>query len=117
MAIVTMRRARTNILLHRTADRLVIDGPFRFGRNPIYLGNAFLCVGLALTTVNAWFLVTAAFMIAAVDRMAIRREERHLEKLFGDAWLHYQKTTPRWLVRPRTRLRTARLCDDRNRLR
>lgn len=64
-AIITMRRSKTNILPHRAAGRLVTSGPFRFSRNPIYLGNAALCVGLALMTGNVWFIVTATFMVAA----------------------------------------------------
>lgn len=98
-AIVWMRRARTNILPHRGADSLVVDGPFRFTRNPIYLGNTILMAGLALLSANAWFLLSGAVMAFLVDRLAVRREERHLNQRFGEEWRRYAARTPRWLLR------------------
>ncbi len=98
-AIVWMRRARTNILPHRGADSLVVDGPFRFTRNPIYLGNAILMVGLALLSANGWFLLSGAAMAFLVDRLAVHREERHLNQRFGERWQRYAARTPRWLLR------------------
>ncbi|MGP9812455.1 methyltransferase family protein [Rhodopseudomonas sp. NSM] len=98
-AILTMRSARTNILPHRAADRLVTWGPFRFSRNPIYLANTLLLIGIGLGFGNAWFVVFALLSAAAVDRLAIRREERHLAIKFGDDWIDYASNTPRWLIR------------------
>ncbi|MBI5129923.1 MAG: isoprenylcysteine carboxylmethyltransferase family protein [Rhodopseudomonas palustris] len=98
-AILTMRSARTNILPHRAADRLVTWGPFRFSRNPIYLANTWLLIGIGLAFGNAWFIVFALLSAVAVDRLAIRREERHLAIRFGNDWIAYSSKTPRWLVR------------------
>jgi protein-S-isoprenylcysteine O-methyltransferase Ste14 len=98
-AILTMRAAATNILPHRAADRLVSWGPFRFSRNPIYLANTWLLIGIGLAFGNAWFIVFAALSALAIDRLAIRREERHLALRFGDDWLDYASRTPRWLIR------------------
>lgn len=98
-AIVTMRRANTNVLPHRAADRLVSWGPFRLSRNPIYLGNTLLLVGVGLATGNGWFVITAFIAAALVDRLAIRREERHLSSRFGADWVAYAAKTPRWLIK------------------
>jgi len=98
-AILTMRAARTNILPHRAADRLVSWGPFRFSRNPIYLANTALLIGIGLAFGNAWFLPLAAISAVLVDRLAIRREERHLAIKFGNDWIAYAAATPRWLIR------------------
>ncbi|ABD08979.1 Isoprenylcysteine carboxyl methyltransferase [Rhodopseudomonas palustris HaA2] len=98
-AILTMRRARTNILPHRAADRLVTWGPFRFSRNPIYLANAWLLIGIGTAFGNGWFIVFALLSAVAVDRLAIRREERHLAIKFGNDWIEYSSKTPRWLIR------------------
>jgi len=97
-AIVAMRAAQANILPHRPATRLVTGGPFRFTRNPIYLGNVLLCGGLALLFANAWLCATGALMAFAVDRLAIRREEVHLAHRFGLDWERYKNATPRWLL-------------------
>lgn len=98
-AILTMRAARTNILPHRAADRLVTWGPFRFSRNPIYLANTLLLIGIGLAAGNGWFVPLALLMAVLVDRLAIRREERHLAIRFGNAWIDYAAATPRWLIR------------------
>lgn len=98
-AILTMRSARTNILPHRGADRLVTWGPFRHSRNPIYLANTLLLAGIGLAFGNLWFVVAALLSAAAVDRLAVRREERHLAQRFGRDWIDYVATTPRWLIR------------------
>ncbi|RJF77191.1 isoprenylcysteine carboxylmethyltransferase family protein [Rhodopseudomonas palustris] len=98
-AILTMRSAQTNILPHRGADRLVTWGPFRLSRNPIYLANTLLLSGIGLAFGNLWFVVFALVSAFAVDRLAIRREERHLAQRFGRDWADYAATTPRWLIR------------------
>ncbi|KIZ42328.1 MULTISPECIES: isoprenylcysteine carboxylmethyltransferase family protein [Rhodopseudomonas] len=97
-AILTMRRARTNIMPHRAPDRLVTSGPFRHSRNPIYLANTLLLIGIGLAFGNAWFVLGAFVSAAIVDRLAIRREERHLAAKFGADWTAYAATTPRWLL-------------------
>jgi protein-S-isoprenylcysteine O-methyltransferase Ste14 len=83
-AILTMRSARTNILPHRAADHLVVRGPFAFTRNPIYAGNTLLLFGVGLYLGNFWFVIFGLTGAIAVDRLAIRREERHLAQLFGN---------------------------------
>jgi protein-S-isoprenylcysteine O-methyltransferase Ste14 len=97
-AIVTMRGADTNILPNKAADLLVTWGPFRFSRNPIYLANTVLLLGLGLAFDNLWFVVCAVLAALLVDRLAIRREERHLAERFGTAWAEYASKTPRWLI-------------------
>lgn len=100
-AMAVMARARTNILPHRAADRLVTAGPFAATRNPIYVGNTVLTAGLALALAEGWLLVAAAAAAVAVDRLAVRREEAHLAARFGPAWRAYAARVPRWLGLPK----------------
>jgi protein-S-isoprenylcysteine O-methyltransferase Ste14 len=93
-----MRRANTNILPHRSADHLVTWGPFAITRNPIYIGNNLLMLGIGLCFENFWFVLFGIAASLAVDRLAIRREERHLAELFGKEWTEYSSCVPRWLV-------------------
>jgi protein-S-isoprenylcysteine O-methyltransferase Ste14 len=97
-AIVIMRGADTNILPNKAADLLVTWGPFRFSRNPIYLANTVLLIGIGLMFDNLWFVICALAAALVVDRLAIRREERHLAARFGAAWADYSSKTPRWLI-------------------
>lgn len=96
-AMVTMARHRANILPHRAATALVTSGPFAVSRNPIYLGNAILTVGLALVLGNAWLLVGAALEVALVTSLAIVREEAHLHAAFGNEFEDYKNRTSRWI--------------------
>ncbi len=99
-AMATMALAKTNILPHRAADRLVTRGPFAFSRNPIYLGNTILTLGLGLAWSQLWLPPMAIVAAAATQKLAIRREEAHLALLFPEEWPDYAATTPRWLKAP-----------------
>lgn len=98
-AMVTMARARANILPHRAATALVESGPFAISRNPIYLGNTVMMVGAGLAFGNLWLIVTGLVAALVVLKLAIEREERHLEALFGPAWLAYRSRVRRWIGR------------------
>lgn len=93
----TIRRAKTTIMPHRSASRLVTWGPFRISRNPIYLGNTLLLVGLGLVFDNLWLVGFAFVAAAATQKLAIEREERHLARKFGAEWEAYAARVRRWL--------------------
>lgn len=96
-AMLAMRRARTNILPHRAADRLLTGGVFAISRNPIYLGNTLLLIGVAMALPSLWMAAAALLAAALVDQLAIRREERHLAARFGPAYAVYARGVPRWI--------------------
>jgi protein-S-isoprenylcysteine O-methyltransferase Ste14 len=96
-AMATMMLAGANILPNRPAGRLVTNGPFALSRNPIYLGNTTLMLGIGLAWNAFWFLPLAFCAAALVEMLAIRREEAHLALLFGPEWAAYAAKTPRWL--------------------
>jgi len=93
---LTMQRARTNILPHKSADKLVTSGPFRIWRNPLYMGETLVLLGLAQATGNIWMAIAAAAFAVGILKLAILPEERHLEARFGDAYLAYKGRTRRW---------------------
>ena len=93
----TMYRARTNILPHRAADRLVTHGPFRRFRNPIYLADTMLLLGAAELTQNIWFAVAAAVFVPLVTWLAILPEEAHLRRRFGEEYELYFARSRRWI--------------------
>jgi protein-S-isoprenylcysteine O-methyltransferase Ste14 len=96
-AMFTMFRARTNILPHRAADRLLASGPFAFTRNPIYVGNTLFLLGVAISWANFWLVLITGIAVIAVDRLAIRREEKHLQARFGESYTQYTQSVPRWI--------------------
>ena len=96
-AMRTMARARTTILPHRGAEHLVTKGPFSFTRNPIYLGNTMLMIGIGLISGIAWFVILAPVAAFVTQKLAIEREEKHLEAKFGKAFRDYAKKVRRWI--------------------
>jgi protein-S-isoprenylcysteine O-methyltransferase Ste14 len=93
----TLRRAGTTVLPHRGSDALVTSGPFARFRNPIYLGDTMVLLGLAELTKNVWLVAGAAGFVALVTWLAILPEERHLEARFGEAYQAYKAGSRRWL--------------------
>jgi protein-S-isoprenylcysteine O-methyltransferase Ste14 len=78
-------------------NTLITSGPYRFSRNPLYLGgNVFIFFGAALLLGSPTALVVTALHIPLMDRF-IRREERQLERNFGDEWRSYKGRVRRWL--------------------
>lgn len=96
-AALTMWRHKTTVLPNRGVSELVTDGPFGWRRNPIYLGDALVLLGVAEMTKNIWFAILVPVFMVLVTWLAILPEERHLEAKFGDRWRAYRDNTRRWL--------------------
>jgi protein-S-isoprenylcysteine O-methyltransferase Ste14 len=78
-------------------SKLITSGPYRFSRNPLYLGgNVFIFFGAALLLGSPTALVVTALHLPLMDRF-IRREEGQLERVFGDEWRSYKSRVRRWL--------------------
>jgi protein-S-isoprenylcysteine O-methyltransferase Ste14 len=96
-ATMLFRRAGTRPLPWTPTEALVTSGPFRLTRNPMYLGMAVLYVGLALAFGLLWALVVLPVVLLAVDRLVIVREERYLERAFGEDYRAYRRRVRRWI--------------------
>lgn len=96
-AMLLFRREGTDITPMRPTTTLVTTGPYRFTRNPMYVGMAFLYAGLAVPLGVVWSLALLPLVLLAVDRIVIRREERYLEAKFGDEYCAYKRRVRRWL--------------------
>ncbi len=87
----------TSLIPGKRAEALVTSGPYRFTRNPMYVGMAFLYVGLALWLDVLWALAFLPVVLLVVDRRVIAPEERYLEARFGDEYRAYKQRVRRWL--------------------
>ncbi len=83
------------------AQRLVVSGPFRYVRNPGYVGVLGLIVGQSLLFASAAVLAHAAIMALAFHLFVVLYEEPHLRRKFGTEYEEYQRRVPRWLPRLR----------------
>lgn len=96
-AVRTLMKAGTTVLPDRTSDVLVTSGPYWRFRNPMYLGNAMILLGLAEITKNVWFVAGAASFVVLVTWLQILPEERHLTHRFGAAYDAYKTRSRRWI--------------------
>lgn len=94
--LITLRSAGTTVMPNQRVDQLVTHGPFRFRRNPVYMGEVLAFLGLAQITYNIWFAILTPIFALALLKLAILPEERHLEDRFGQAYLDYKERTRRW---------------------
>lgn len=90
-------RAGTPAIPFQPTQALVLTGPYRFTRNPMYLGMAALYVGLAFAFGLLWAFAILPFVILIIDRMVIAREEPYLERLFGEEYREYKQRVRRWI--------------------
>ena len=96
-AMRALKRGNTTVLPTKRTDHLVSNGPYSFTRNPIYLGNTMLVLGAGLVFGLLWFLPAAFVAAFATSKLAIEREEKHLEHRFGRAYRDYSKKVRRWI--------------------
>lgn len=96
-AFFVFRRAGTSPIPTKPTTALVVRGPYRFTRNPMYVSLALLYAGLCLLVNALWPLVLLPVVLVVVRLYVIAREERYLAAKFGDAYRAYQAQVRRWL--------------------
>lgn len=74
----------------------ITDGPYKFTRNPQYLGDMLLFIGLILIS-NSLYLLIANMLLILIFIMTPWAEEVWLEKMYGDEYKKYKKTAARFL--------------------
>ena len=82
---------------HSVGQKLVTGGPFRYVRNPLYVGNFFLSTGISIYGGVGWFVLFAMAMTAFQYHCIVQFEEKLLGDIFGDEYKEYCTTVPRWL--------------------
>ena len=96
-AVVTMKKAGTNVNPSEPALAIVRGGPYRFTRNPMYLALCLLQVALG-SFLNDWITLLFVVPLALVMHYGvILREERYLAAKFGEPYLQLKRNVPRWI--------------------
>ncbi|MEO8481448.1 MAG: isoprenylcysteine carboxylmethyltransferase family protein [Acidobacteriota bacterium] len=95
--LVTFARSRTAVIPNRPARTLVRSGPYRFTRNPMYVGLTMGYVGVALLMNWVWPLILLPVVLMVLTAAVIRREEAHLRSAFGSQFDDYARRVRRWL--------------------
>ena len=93
----TMRHAGTLSNPYKPVSRMVTDGPFRYTRNPAYLSMTMVYTGIASLTNALWAILLLPVALLVIQRGVIVREERYLERKFGEEFLRYKAQVRRWI--------------------
>ena len=94
---ITQKRAGTDPIPFNPSTRIVAHGLYRFSRNPMYIGLALCTLGVAILVNSAWILLAVPVGLILIDRTVVTREERYLERKFGDEYLNYKRRVRRWI--------------------
>lgn len=93
----TFRRAGTPLPPTARPTMLVDEGPFRFGRNPMYLGMVVTMLGIGVATGVPLMVVAAANFVAIVSSVHIPHEEAQMRRVFGGWYSDYAASVRRWI--------------------
>ena len=92
-------RARTTLNPQRVPTTLVTQGRYRYTRNPMYLGQFLMYIGVAVLLGTVWALIAFPIVIVLMDRWVVRKEEAILNQTFGPAYVRYASEVRRWIGR------------------
>ena len=96
-SFVLFKKKETPILPGQKPTALVIEGPYRFTRNPMYLGVTTVLAGVAIYLGDLLAFLSPIVFFMFVSLRFIPREEKLMEKLFGKKYLDYKKKVRRWV--------------------
>ncbi len=93
----TMRRAGTPANPYKPVSHMVTEGSFHYTRNPAYLSMAMIYSGVASLVNALWAILLLPVTLFVIQRGVIEREERYLERKFGEEYLRYKGRVRRWI--------------------
>lgn len=91
------KRADTAIIPFHKSTALVIQGPYKFTRNPMYLGMVLILIGVGFVLGSLLPFAVIPLFILIIQTRFIVGEERFMETLFGEEYLNYKNSVRRWL--------------------
>lgn len=97
LAVLVLVKAGNDPRPDRPDAALVEAGPYRFSRNPVYLGLLVLAAGLALRWGDLWGWLAVIASHLMLDRLVVAKEEAYLAARFGAAYEAYRGRVRRWL--------------------
>jgi protein-S-isoprenylcysteine O-methyltransferase Ste14 len=92
-----MRNADAPVRTDEPVPKLTTEGLFRYTQNPGYLSLAMIYAGIAVLRNALWAILVLPLVLFVIQREVIGREERYLERTFGEEYLAYKTTVRRWV--------------------
>lgn len=97
MAVLQMRRTKTNVEPWKPTTAILDTGLYALSRNPIYLGMVLVYLGVSCLFGLIWFLPPLAAVLLTIHFGVILREEKYLTRKFGDEYLSYKNRVRCWI--------------------
>lgn len=94
---IKLMRYRTGLLSSSATSHLVTSGPYRFSRNPVYLGYTIAMIGAGLLSGNFWLVIGTIATVVITHAWIVRSEEKHLLARFGFEFECYCRRTRAWI--------------------
>jgi protein-S-isoprenylcysteine O-methyltransferase Ste14 len=91
------RKHQTTTVPTETSTTFVTWGPYRFSRNPMYLGLFLFFAGLSIVFVLVWSIISLFVVVYYVNSKVIPLEEKQLRRNFGKAYEQYCNKVRRWI--------------------
>ena len=82
-------RTGQNPIPWKPSPELILEGPYRFTRNPMYVGVTLMQIGLGVAFNNFWIVMFAPLALLINHFVAVLPEERYLSEKFGDSYKRY----------------------------
>jgi len=96
-AFIYFRKFHTTIKPYSKSDNLIDRGPFKFSRNPIYLGYILVLIGVVINLGSVATIVTPIGLFITINVIFISYEEKELDEEFGEEYIKYKKRVRRWI--------------------
>jgi len=95
-AIRQFFKTKNSLVTIKPANSLQTTGIYSVSRNPMYLSLLLFYTGLSFIFGNWWSLVLLPFLILIVQEYVIKREEKYLDRRFGQLYFDYKTKVRRW---------------------
>jgi protein-S-isoprenylcysteine O-methyltransferase Ste14 len=96
-ALRLMRRSQVSVNPYRSTTSLLVEGPFRLSRNPMYVSIVLYLLAFSLWFRLPWALALTPVAIVVLHLGCVVPEERHLERRFGDDYRRYRARVRAWI--------------------
>lgn len=96
-ALIIMKKSKTAINFNNPTTKFIVEGSFRYTRNPLYLSLLLVMTCIAIVANSAWHLIAFIILFLFFNFGIVVREEQYLEICFGAEYIQYKNKVRRWI--------------------